>query len=196
MGQNDHGGHTSEDEGDGGAEQDEVIVGQKGRVGREEPGHVACGEHNHRNPFLQQRSEREALLLASSVHIKNTAGQVTEEESGDQNRHPDVLDRVVPEQRGNVDQIGDRARPDAGSPDSGGHHNGNGDEKALSGTVEVAQVQGVSVESLPGREVHGETRHKRSVSTKSRRTEAHSRSLQKAGEGAVQRVNSVAIVRQ
>lgn len=191
MGEDNHGGHAAENEGDDPDEEDKVVVGQDAGVGGEEPGTGAQGEANDRNPLLHDGSESQTLLLAGDRNVPDTSGKVTKEETDEKDRKPKVLDRVVAEKGGPVDELNNRTRPDARAPNTGSHQDTDGDEQTLGGSVEVAQVQSVSVESLPGREVHGEARHNRSPHTEVGGAEAHARSGQQASKSAVQRVNSV-----
>jgi hypothetical protein len=193
VGQDDHGGHTSKDKGEDPAEQNEVVTRQDGRVGREKPSHVATSEDDHGDPLLEQWGERQALLLAGGSHIENTSGQMTQEESDQQNRNPEVLDGVGAKDLGPVNEIGNRLRPNARSPNSGSDHDADSDQKALSRTVEVAEVKGVGVEGFPCREIHGQTRNNSSPSTKLGRAKAHCRGRKQTGQGAVQRVDTVTV---
>lgn len=194
MGQNNHGGHAAEDERDSHAEQNEVVLSENAGVGGEHPQHTAEGEADHGNPLLEKGGERQALLATSHIDIVDTAGKVGQEEAAKENGDPQVLDGVIAEDSGDVDKIGDGLRPDTGAPDAGGEHDRDANEKTLGGAIEVAQVQGVGVEGLPGREVHGETRHNGGPCTQVGSTQAHSRSLQETGKSAVQRVDSVTVV--
>lgn len=191
MGENNHGGHAAENEGDDPDEEDEVVVGQDAGVGGEEPGTCAQREANDRNPLLHHRSESQTLLLAGDRNVPDTSGKVTKEEADEKDGKPKVLDRVLAEKGGPVDELNNGTRPDTRAPNTGSHQDTDGDEKTLGGSVKVAQVQGVGVESLPGREVHGEAGHDRGPHTQVGGTKAHARSGQQASKSAVQRVNSV-----
>lgn len=181
MGQNDHGGHASEDERNNPAEQNEVVPGKNCRVRREQPGNVGESEDNHRHPLFKQGGEWQALLLAGLSYIHNTSGEMSEEEATKENWNPEVLDRIVAEDLGEVKEPNDGLRPHSRAPDSGGNHSCTGDDQTLSRAIEIAEVEGVGVEGLPCREVHGQARHERSPSTKLRRSKAHGGCRQQTG---------------
>lgn len=65
--------------------------------------------------------------------------------------------------------------------------------RLTSRTIEVAKVERVGVVRLPSREEHGQHRDKRSEGANLGGAVSDSRSLQQTGQGAVQRVNSVAV---
>lgn len=165
MGQNDHGGHPSEDERHNPAEQNEVIPGKNSRIWREQPGNVGDGEGNHRHPLLKQRGERQPLLLAGLSYIHNTSGEMSEEEATQENWDPEVLNGAVAEDLGEVKEPNNGLRPHSRAPDSGGNHSCTGDDEALSRAIEVAEVERVGVERLPCGEIHGQARHDCSPST-------------------------------
>ena len=193
MCQNDHGGHSSEDECDNPAEQNEVVPRKNSRIRREQPCDVAESEGEDRHQLLKQRGERQTLLLARRSYIHNTPGEMCEEETSHEKWDPEVLDGVVAEDLGEIKESNDGFRPHRRAPYSGGNDNSTDDKEALSRAIEVAEVERVGVERLPCREIHGQTRHECGPSTKLRRSIAHCGCRNQTGQGAVQRVDTVTV---
>lgn len=75
MGEDDLGGHAAEDEGEGDAEKDEVVVGEKVGVWRGEPGDAGDGEGEDWEP-LEEDWEDWEVLSATGLDDVDDAGVV------------------------------------------------------------------------------------------------------------------------
>lgn len=110
--------------------------------------------------------------------------------------YPEIDNGVVTKQHGSkkgvmANEIRNGLCPDARPVISREDHDEASDYEALGRPVEDPEVQRVSVISLPGREEHGQAGDQRGEDPCSRGTQAHSRRLEEACEGAVEGVDAV-----
>jgi hypothetical protein len=72
MGENDLGGHAAKDEGEGDAEEDEMIVGEEVRMWRGEPGDARDAKGNDWGPFEEDRGDRKLGGAAGADDVNDT----------------------------------------------------------------------------------------------------------------------------
>lgn len=115
-------------------------------------------------------------------------------ETTDQDGCPDVEDRGVAEQGFVAEEEGERLRPYLGAIDGRDDHNCTCEDESFSGTIKVAEIQGMCVVGLPGAEEHGQGGDKGSKGTEGSWAKCHGGSLEKGCESAIQGVDAVADV--
>lgn len=198
VGEDHLGGHAAEDERHGQAEQHEVVLTPQRRVRAVQPRPDRERVHRHGRPLEEDGEHGLPPRPPRPHHVQHAERHVPEHERADDDGDPGVADGVfsdevgVPEQvLGPAGELDDGARPDVRAENTGERHDGGGDQEALGGAVEVAQVQGVRVVGLPGGEEHGEAGAQSGEDARLGRAERHGGRLQQAAQRAVQRVDAV-----
>lgn len=74
MGEDDLGGHATEDKGEGEAEEHEVVFPEEGRGRGEEPGDDAARVDDEGRPFQEDRGDREVRCAPSVDDVQDAFG--------------------------------------------------------------------------------------------------------------------------
>lgn len=193
------GSEATKDEGHGQAEENEVVLGAKGRVRRVDPCANSEGEHCHRRPLQKDGSHRLATRATGLDDMKDAEGDMGREQGEDNHADPDVTDGGLAQQVSKAEHVllvtlpklNNGLGPDTRAVDPGDNHDTAGDQDALGRAVDSAQVQSVGVVRLPGREEHGQARDESREDAGLGAAETHGGGLEETGQGAVQRVDSV-----
>lgn len=190
------GSHTTEDEAHGKAEEHKVVLPAQGREGAIEPEADREEVDCEGRPLEKNRRQGQVLSAACLDYMLDTPWDV-HEKSRDDDQDPNVAHGKIAKLVGVAESVllaqyfNDWRCPNLWAVDTREGHDGGGNEQALGRAVEVAQVESVTVVSLPSREEHRNARAKGRENTRFGGAQAHGGSLEERGEGAVQGVDTV-----
>lgn len=196
VGEDHLGGEAAKDERHGEAEEDKVVVLHERAVRRKDPERNRDGVDGHGNPLEEDGQDGEAVGAAGLDNVEDAERNLGKDERADNETNPDVSEgslaqKVSKAGEAAVQTESQRLSPDLRAPDTRHDHDGASDEDTFGGTVDDAEVEGVRVVRLPGREEHGEAGAQRGEDASWRSAQTHGGRLEQTGEGAVEGIDSV-----
>lgn len=208
--EDDLGGHATEDEGHGQAVEHEVVVLEDEGIWRAEPGDGGSAENDDRCPLPEDWQDGEVLGAAGASNVDDAGGEVSDEECGKDQRDPEVSETHVTKPFSEAREVGDQGHgPDLGAKVPRHADEGAGKDETLCGgllhvlhtrvvertcrAIEVAEIERVGVVRLPGGEEHGQHWDEGSECTNVAAAITHGCCFEQAREGAIQRIDAVAV---
>lgn len=207
VGEDNLGGHTAKAEADSDAKQDEMVVVEKSGVWRKEPAESARGEGDDGEPFEEDGEDRESVPATSANNVADANSvsyskgcswfenipewHMSDKDGAQEDGDPEVAQGVVAKESLEANLVGDGSNPHGLTIISACNQYAAGNNQTLGRSIDVSQVQHVSVIGFPGRKPHGNSGQERREDTSRSCSQAHSRNLADTGQSAVQRVDSV-----
>lgn len=197
MSENHLGGHAAKDEAHGNTEKHQVVLVHQCRVWAIEPGANAEGKNDHRGPLEEDRKKRLVARQAGIDDVDDAEWNV-DEHGANEEVDPNVLEGgvaqilfVQPEEAEQVEVIGQSFGPDFRAIPPADRHQQASNQDSLCRSVDVSEVESMSVVCFPGREPHGQAGAQSSEDTGLGSAQTHSGGFEQAGECAVETVDAV-----